>query len=95
MGRRSTFRGKVHVAGETHFIAADPPRHQVDRRFGKQLGRQHRLRLVIDLGGLAALDHPAFVEDGGGAAQRQCLVGLGGGIEGDGVPRALNSSRIS
>ena len=61
----------MHEIGEAHFIAGDTPRHQVDRRLGEQLGGQHRLRLVIDLGGLAALDHPAFMQDRRGAAQGQ------------------------
>lgn len=78
---------EVHEVGEAHFIATDAPGHQVDRRLGKQLGRQHGLRLVIDLGGLAALDHPALVENRGGTAQGQGFVGFGGGVDGDGVTR--------
>ncbi len=78
---------EMHEVGETHFVAADAPWHQVDRRLGEQLSGEDSLRLVVDLGGLAALDYPPLMKNGGGATQGQGLVGLGGGIYRDGVAR--------
>ncbi|MNF81896.1 hypothetical protein D3C84_641870 [compost metagenome] len=75
----------MHEIGEADFIAGNAPGHEVDRRLGKQLGRQHGLRLVIDLGGLAALNHPPLVNNSSGAAQGQGFVGFGGGVDRDGV----------
>ena len=93
-GAQVNVEWEMHEIGEAHFVAADAPWHQVDRRLGEQLSGEHGLRLVVDLGSLAALDHPALVKNRGGATQGQSLVGLGGGIYRDGVAR-LNSSRIS
>ncbi|MNJ42700.1 hypothetical protein D3C77_376750 [compost metagenome] len=80
--------GKVHSTGEAHFVAADAPVNQVDRRFGKQLGGQYRTRLVVDLRGGAALHDTAFMKDGGGAPQGQRFVRLGSGINGNAVARS-------
>ncbi|MNN44377.1 hypothetical protein D3C81_1586640 [compost metagenome] len=71
--------------GETYLITGDASRHQVDRRFGKQLGGQHVARLVVNLRGAATLDDPALVQDGSRTAQGQRFVGLGSGVHGDGV----------
>lgn len=66
---------EVHEIGEAHFVAGNATRHQVDRRLGEQLGRQHGLRLVVNLGRPAALNHPALMENGGGAARARASLG--------------------
>lgn len=79
--------GKVHGLGQAYLVTRDTARHQVDRRLGKQLGSQHAAGSLIDLGGGPALHDTAFVHKGGGAAQRQRLVGLGGGVHSNAMAR--------
>ncbi len=77
----------MYSLGKAHLVATDTARHQVYRRLGKQLGSQHTARALINLGGGPALHDPAFVHESGGAAQRQRLVGLGGGVHGNAMTR--------
>ena len=75
------------IVGKT---AAD----QVDRWLAEQFGGVDVHRLAIHLITRPGLDHPALVQQGRGATQRERLVGLGGGIDGNGLAFAKQITQL-